>query len=214
MIFWMCRVDVQEMFPVSGMISFESVERRTWLYSRRLGVQIIALLKCRRINRKAATVRAMLAARAQQACGVLGVWALCWTWLFPTMPGSGDGWRPQWPCVGVVRRRHRRLLLRLAVAAADAVEVDLRRLAHAVAVATVLRCLALVSCDDTVKVAVSLASRSRNREGSVCGDCGISRIICSGVGRLGDSGHSMPPVRSNGMWQIFPENNEHWRCRV
>jgi len=53
------------------------------------------LLKCRGINGKAATVRAMLAARAQQACGVLGVWALCWAWLFPTMPGSGD------PC-GVV----------------------------------------------------------------------------------------------------------------
>ena len=51
--------------------------------------QHIALLKCRGMNGKAAAVRAMLAARAQQACGVLGVWALCWTWLFPTMLGAG-----------------------------------------------------------------------------------------------------------------------------
>ena len=76
------------------------------------------------------------------------------------------------------------------------------------------RCLALVSCDDTVKVAAPVASRSRNREGSVCGDCGISRIICSGVVCLDDSGHFMPPVRHNGMWQIFQENNERWRCRA
>ncbi len=78
----------------------------------------------------------------------------------------------------------------------------------------VLRCLALVSCDDTVKVAGPVASRSRNREGSVCGDRGISRIICSGVVCLDDSGHFMPPVRHNGMWQIFQENNERWRCRA
>ena len=108
-----------------------------------------------------------------------------------------------WRCVGVVRRRHRHLLHRLAVAAADAVEADLRRLAHAVAVATatVLRCLALVSCDDTVEVAASVANRSRNREGSLWGDRGISRVIRSGVVWLGDSGHFLPPVRSIEMQQ-------------
>ena len=69
-----------------GPILFYS---RRFAAFRRFDSQHIALLKCRGINGKAATVRAMLAAQAQQACAVLSVRALCRAWVFPTLLDSG-----------------------------------------------------------------------------------------------------------------------------